>query len=322
MRKFSLLLLLAVNFCAVGAEPAELVQPREIHRVVADGKHNAFTALVKWQDAYWLAFRKAAEHNSADGDIVVLRSTDAQTWTEAHRLNVVPDDRDPQFLATDKRLFLYDAGMLGEKLTTYVTYTEDGKSWSKPQTVYEPRFIVWKPIENAGRFYAGAHLKSESGSGKDRMVHLVTSTDGLKWEKFSQIRAGNWESETTLHFPAKGRITAFLRQKYGSPESEILEATAPYDTWTARPAGVHLSGHIVHVFEGVTYLMSRTRQGKEMGTMVYVYQDEKLLPYCKIPSGGDCSYAEAVPLGREMLVSYYSSHEGATNIYTCRIPLK
>lgn len=31
---------------------------------------------------------------------------------------------------------------------------------------------------------------------------------------------------------------------------------------------------------------------------------------------------EAVEVGDEMLVSYYSSHEGRTNVYLARVPLK
>jgi len=311
------------------ARAEDPIKPSDIRKVVADGKHNAFTALVHWKEAYWLAFRKATDHNSADGDIVVLRSTDAETWTEVLRLNAVPDDRDPQMLATDKRLFLYDPGMTGRDLATYVVHTDDGLVWSKPEIVYEPRYILWKPLAVGDKFYAGAHLKSDGG--KERECRLISSTDGLKWSTVSRIRAGNWESETTPYFPAPDRAVAFLRQKYGSPESAILESTAPFEKWSTRPAGVHLSGHSVHTINGVTYVLSRTRQGSTMGTMVYVFDTQpmsersslgKLIPYCEIPSGGDCSYPEAVQIGSEMLVSYYSSHEGSTNVYTCRIPLK
>ncbi|HLQ44355.1 MAG TPA: GDSL-type esterase/lipase family protein, partial [Planctomycetaceae bacterium] len=121
----------------------DLVQPLEIRTVRADGKHNAFTALRRFQDKLWLAFRAGKDHNSQDGDIVVLKSADnGRTWQDAFRLDVVPDDRDPQFLVTDKRLFLYDAAMRGTELTTFLTYTDDGETWSKPEPVYEPRFIV------------------------------------------------------------------------------------------------------------------------------------------------------------------------------------
>lgn len=56
--------------------------------------------------------------------------------------------------------------------------------------------------------------------------------------------------------------------------------------------------------------------------MIYTYGDGKLHPYCALPAGGDCAYAEAVESGDAMLVSYYSSHEGATNIYLALVPLK
>jgi hypothetical protein len=246
--------------CAGAAEDAAAtVSPCAVRTVYANGKHNAFTALVRFRGQLFLAFRTATNHNSQDGDILVLTSADGQSWTEAYRVNVVPDDRDPQFLLAGQRLILYDAAMRGAELTTYALQTEDGKTWSEPRAVYQPRFIVWKPCAYGGRFYSGAHKKDEVSGGKGREVHLIVSDDGLNWQKISTIRAGQWESETTLHFGPDGRLTAFLRQKYGSPPCQILEAAAPYAEWTPRAPGVaHLSGHSVHTFRGVTYLCSRT----------------------------------------------------------------
>src|SRR5258708_6858291 len=177
-----------------------MVEPREVRKVVADGKHNAFTALAHFKDRYWLAFRAAKEHNTLDGDIVVMTSKDGKEWTEAFRHNVLPDDRDPQFLNTGKRLILYNNAMKGTEMTAFAIFTDDGEKWSKPQTVYEPRFILWKPCAHAGKFYATAHKKDETGAGKGRAVHMIVSDDGLAWKKVSTIREGNWESETTLHF--------------------------------------------------------------------------------------------------------------------------
>lgn len=303
-----------------------LVQATEVRTVRADGKHNAFTALRRFKGKLFLAFRAAKDHNSQDGDIVVLKSADnGKTWQEAFKLDVVPDDRDPQFLVTEKRLFLYDAAMKGPELTTFLTYTDDGETWSKPQPVYEPRFIVWKPIEHNGRFYSGAHKKDEVSSGKGREVHLIESDDGIAWRKISLIRAGNWESETTLYFSPDHTATAFLRQKYGSPPAAILESSPPYAEWKERKPNVnHFSGHSVHTFRGVTYLLTRTMDysKKEAGSMIYTFAGGELTPYCQLPSGGDCAYLEAVEDGENMLVSFYSTHEGSTNIYLATVPLQ
>jgi hypothetical protein len=311
-----------LSSAAVADEPP--VEPTSVVKVFSDGQHNAFTALVRWKEAYWLAFRNGPSHGYGEADIVVLRSSDAEQWTEALRLNTLPDDRDPQFLATDGRLFLYVPSLEGARLTSFVSTTDDGQAWSQPQPVYEPQFIFWKPRPWAEGFLATAHKKSETATGgAERQAHLIRSADGLAWEKVSTIRAGNWESETTVLTGPGERLTAFLRTKYSVPGS-ILEAEPPYDTWTERPAGVHLSGHSVHEFGGTTYLFSRTmdESGGNQGAMIYTYVDGQLTPYCRLPASGDSSYPEAVELGDEMLVSYYSEHEGPASIYLARVPIR
>jgi hypothetical protein len=305
----------------VADEPAaaELVKPTSVEKLVANNLHNAFTALIKWKDQYWLAFRQAKEHNTSDGEIVLMRSSDGNKWEETRRVNILPDDRDPQFVATADRLFLYIPAMQGQDLTSYVTYTDDGQNWSEPVAVYQPRYIMWKPTVHDGKFYAAVHLKSNDG--KERDVHLVTSPDGVEWEKISLIRGGNWESETTIFFERDGQITAFLRQKYGSPRSSLLMAKPPYTEWMATPGNITFGGHAIHTFKGANYFFSRASKGSDSVAMIYTYADGKLTPYCELPSGGDCSYPEAVQMGDEMLVSYYSSHEGKTNIYLAHVPL-
>lgn len=325
--KFCLGIIFAGYLLAEVAAPETpaTIKPREVRKIFADGKHNAFTALARFQDQYWVAFRSGKDHNSKDGDIVVLRSPDGKTWTEALRLSVGTDDRDPQFLVVGKRLILYDFLEDGKKSATYATFTEDGKTWSKPQIAYEPPYIIWKPCAFGGKYYSGAHKIDNANSGKNRQVHLVESEDGLNWKKISTIRAGSWESETTLHFDAKGKITAFLRQKYGSPPAQILEAVPPYTEWKGRPSPVpHFSGHSAHTFNGTDYLLSRTLDygTKKTGCTIFIFADGKLQPYCVLPAGGDCAYTGAVQAGDDMLVSYYSSHEGGTNIYFAVVPLK
>ncbi len=73
-------------------------------------------------------------------------------------------------------------------------------------------------------------------------------------------------------------------------------------------------------------LATRTAFRGRQGTRIYTFVGGKLTPYCDLPSGGDCSYPAAVlagdeTLGGEILVSYYSSHEGSTNIYLAGVPL-
>ena len=320
---FCLSLAIAGSAAAQNDPVPALVEATGVRAIVKDGKHNAFTAMVKWQGAYWLSFRKAESHESSDGDIIVLRSEDTQTWTDALRLKVFPDNRDPQFLATEKRLFLYDPSLKGKSLATFVTFTDDGKTWSTALPVYKSTYILWKPITHEGEFFATAHTKLNDG--KTRNVHLITSRDGVKWDKVSLIRSGNWESETTIHFVTPTRIAAFLRQKHGSPQASVYFSDAPYTTWTGGAVpNMHFGGHAAYSVNGVNYLFSRSYDAGNTtpGLTIYTFDETaKLTPYCKLPAGGDCSYPSMVVDGKDMVVAYYSSHEGPANIYLCRVPL-
>ncbi len=302
---------------------ADWVKPLEVHKVYGNGGHNAFTALVRFKGALWLAFRSGEAHNSAIGKVMVMRLEDGEDWREVFTFQPAKDSRDPQMVATAEKLYLYSPAMDGKKLDTWLTTTADGKTWSEAVKVYEPQFILWKPCVHDGVFYAAAHRKDESSNGKTREVHFVRSADGVTWTKISTIRGGNWETETTLYFDDKHHATAFLRQKYGKPPGQLLEADPPYASWTGRTEGVpDFGGQSVHAFHGTVYLMSRHVEGGKPGLVIYTYADGRLTPYCQLPAGGDCAYAEAVEEGTHMRVSYYSTHEGATNIYLATVPLK
>ncbi len=327
-----------------------LIEPSNVRKVVSDGRHNAFAAFVKWKGHYWLAFRKATGHVARDGDMIVLRSADTHKWTEILRMDISGDDRDAQFLVTADKLFLYTNSLFEERrFDVSVTHTGDGQAWSTPQTILEPGFILWKPIQHAGRYWAGAH---RPGPNTARSSHLVTSSDGIDWHRISTIRSGQGESETTLLFEPSGQLTAFLRCQ-ATVGGAILVSEPPYAKWQERPAEVHLSGHAAYTFDGVIYVISRllaydppldpaaARPPSSTGTvnvkqatMVYTYENGRLHPYCQLGAldgNHDSSYAAAVRDGDDLLIVYHrAAHEyegefrskDAADIYLARVPLK
>src|ERR1043166_7067738 len=187
-----------------------------VRKLVSDGKHNAFTALTRWKDAYWLAYRSGVSHTDGPADIVILRSSDTETWSEVFRIDVAFDDRDPQFVATPERLFIYFAAgernpVSGARATDWMIvgfYTDDGKTLSRRHSIYEPHFVMWQPLEHEGRFYSAAYR-----TGENRYVDLISSDDCLEWRKVSTIIGppGEW-SETALHMGTDGLLTAFARK--------------------------------------------------------------------------------------------------------------
>ena len=325
------------------ALPAE---PHSVERIVADGRHNAFAAFAQWRGRYVLAFRKGTGHTSRDGDLVVLDSPDARSWEEVARFDTGGDDRDAQLVALGDRLWLYFNTLTDGLFAVYACSSADGRAWSAPQKVYRDGYILWQPVEFAGRLYAGVH---RPGADDYRHVHLAVSDDGLGWDKISAIREGRGESETSLLFADNGRLTAFLRDQT-RVGGAILEADPPYDRWTERSAGVHLSGQAVYTFDGVIYVFSRVfacdrplaasapRSALvpplDQGTMAYTYANGALAPYCLLsPLAGnhDSSYATAVREGDEMWVVFHrAAHayagaytvEDAADLYLARVPLQ
>ena len=344
MKHLTLLALLSLTATCFADE---LVKPMSVRKVVSDGRHNAFAAFTKWKGQYWLAFRKGTGHVSRDGDMFILRSKDTKKWHQSGKFDIFHDDRDAQLLATKNRLFLY-INSLGEgRFDAFVTYTDDGIKWSKPKRVYRKRYILWKPVEYKGKFYAGSHMPS---SIPKRNSHLIVSEDGIEWKKVSTIRAGRGESETTLLFGKDGKLTAFLRSqiKIGG---FIMESQPPYQKWTERPAFAHLSGQVAYRFNNVDYVISRMLKydppvsplknrsagaGRKLdqATMIYTYEGGKLKPYCRLGAldgNKDSSYAGAIQEGNTMLLIYHrAAHvfggefraKDAADIYMARVKLK
>jgi len=304
-----------------------VIQATDVKPIAIDGEHNGFPVMTRWKDQLWLAYRRAVAHVGT-GDLILLRSTDGEKWTEVRKFDMGSDDRNCQLLATPNRLFVYHGLALSRNdFKTYVSYTDDAEKWSEPQKCLETGFNLWKPIEHMGRFYANSHLKLDSGdSGPKRMSRLMTSTDGIKWEQVSIVRQGNWESETTFIFGENEHLYALLRQKYGSVAGFIYESDPPYQTWTGKQVGQHFSGHCVREFRGVTYAFSRHYgEQSRTSTMIYTWDKGTLTPYAQTPLNppkADCGYCEAVEMGDDMFICFYSSHEGNAKIYTGRVPLK
>src|SRR5687767_7676252 len=88
------------------------VEQVSVRKIWDAGPHNAFTSLVRFNGAWFCAFREGKGHVSPDGAARVLTSADGETWASAARLtNPAADLRDPKLCITpDNRLMLTCAG--------------------------------------------------------------------------------------------------------------------------------------------------------------------------------------------------------------------
>ena len=137
-------------------------------KVSAPPGHHAFTDLAYFKGHYYLCYRVGTGHVSMDGVIQIRRSTDMKTWEDCGIVKTIGDDRDPHFVATKDRIYVFfgvwnTAHGQGnnppgrDTVRSHMASSEDGTTWSKVQGVYEPGWWLWRVRHINGAFYSAAY---------------------------------------------------------------------------------------------------------------------------------------------------------------------
>jgi len=333
------------------------VDPRlrlEMWDAVADGLHNSNTDLILWQGEFWLAHDARPYHfGSPDARLVVRRSRDGRTWTEAARFQVPGKDiRDPKLAVIGGKLHLYalpNAGVAATPEGTMLATTADGATWSELAPIEPDGWLFWRPKSNDGgeTWYVPAYWKDHGKS------ILLRSTDGTQWEQVSVIQEGNGNDETDFEFLPDGRILATTRLEV-TPDTVlgnydgrtgIHVAAPPYTEWTTHESRVtRLDGPNLFALDGRIFAVARyqpnpngflTRMGGVLSrkrTAIYRVEPDRLVKLSDLPSNADTSYAGVAIRDGHLWVDWYTSRVDRdwpwlfgmplrTDIKMARIPL-
>ncbi len=301
----------------------------EVWPVVRDGLHNSNTHLTYWRDNFYLVHARSRFHmGNDDSRLIILRSSDGDSWEETAVLGMPDEDiRDPKFASIGGRLFLYalpNNGFEPEPYGTVVSTSEDGVNWTPFEQVAEPGWLLWEPKTRDGMtWYATAYWHEHGRSA------LFKTTDGLNWERVSAIYSGDRNDETANEFLPDGRMLVTARLEgddrawhQGSRNAATLLAVAdpPYTEWTTtRSLTTRLDGPALFAYNGRVYAAGRyDPEGREkwygmsslLGrkrTALYEVTPDALIHLSDLPSAGDTSYAGVALLNGFAYISYYSS---------------
>jgi len=322
-----------------------------LRNVSISSLHQAFTDLVRWRGRFYCVFREGTAHASYDGRCVVLASDDLERWEVASVLagGKYPDIRDPKFLPTDDALFVYcpawnhpapdDLRFDGEHRLSVMSHTQDSRHWAGVTPVYEPGWAFWRPIlHDHGYFVAANHLGKDRRDGEERCVSLLRSEDGRTWEHVSDIRRGEGSNETALCALEDGRLVALVRREFrpkGSPlplPDVLAFAEPPYAEWQCTELDRVIQGPNICRLGNRLIAGGRTYGGPysdliphaaQMTLLELDLEEKTTRTIAYLPSWGDCSYPGFLPLSdEELAVSYYSSHEGRSQVYVGRVRLR
>jgi hypothetical protein len=332
MRNAIVFTVLLFSACpAVFANPpiASLV---EVNRIWDQALHSAFTDLIYWKDRFVCAFREGRHHVSSDGKIRVLTSADGRAWRSAAALDLEGFDlRDAGLcIAPDGRLMLVGGAAPRKRdnedapTGTFVAFSDDGASWSEPKIVVTPGRWLWRVTWHGGKAYGVTYAAPD---GKP-FTALLTSDDGVQYREFVQQMCGDgYPTEATLRFGADQILYCLQRRDGAKAKNSALlgVSTPPYTDWHWHDLKTY--------FGGPNFIQAPTGQWIGAGRILHDdgpktelawldVEQKSLQPILQLPSGGDTSYPGLVWHDDLLWVSYYSSHEGKTNVYLAKVRLK
>ena len=301
-----------------------------IWRAYEDGRHNAFTDLVRWRNHWWLAFRNGEAHSSLDGVILVLRSSDLETWELAAKIETEGDDRDAHFVVTDTDLWVYIGSWTIEGdqrgfIRSFCSSTADGSTWSQPTQVYEPHVWLWHPVWLEKGFFCCAAYGGQRIEGVNIYGPLLflRSSDGTTWSQVADIAPPEEElDEAHLYRQPDGTLVGIVRSELTGEKlgCRLVRSHPPYTEWETKhlPTLVHapcllpvgdrllVAGRCLN-----EQIPAHLSPGSwRSGTALWWLENDQLEPALWLPSGGDNAYpGMALADDGSVIVSYYSQHE-------------
>ncbi|NLX14160.1 MAG: hypothetical protein GXY44_10980 [Phycisphaerales bacterium] len=202
--------------------------------------------------------------------------------------------------------------------------SNDGVNWGDRHDIGDPDFWLWRATWHEGNAYIiakGEHTQLGS-------LRLYKSSDGQVFETYVKTIVDNAHpamkgyrkpSETALVFMDDG--TAYCLTRVGG--AMIGSSRPPYKEWRWKNTGISVGGpNLIKlpcgrlVAGGRFYYPQRT-------SLAWVDPDAATLrEFLVLPSDGDSSYPGFAWHEEMLWVSYYSSHEGKSNIYLAKVKIK
>lgn len=345
MIRFLVAVILASTLPAVSlaTEPVARVGRVYIKTVWADGRHNGFPGIAKFDEHYYVTFRNADSHKAGENTkILVVRSKadDLAKWEQVAELPDPRDCRDPLLFVAGDRLRL-----VWHSKEDWTSDTADGVTWtptkaldtefvqptaeSKLTFTSERRWLFRIRRGPDGAYYSLGRcgITADDSRGTFGLI-LYRSTDGFTFKAMNtygygptrgMAKAGGtgWGHEADVGWKADGTMVAAIRN--GGP-GVITTAPPPYEEWTPLPNTnwPDFGGPALHTTAGGGMLVAARETPKERPSGTYPAKlvvrsvtNAGATNPVYIPSSGDCGYSSFAE-GRtpnEVLLCYYSSHE-------------
>ncbi|MGI2259389.1 exo-alpha-sialidase [Shewanella sp. GXUN23E] len=160
-------------------------------------------------------------------------------------------------------------------------------------------------------------------AGPEGDVRLYHSDNGIDFEcLLAPLNASGYVNEADLLFE-DGRAEILLRRDpvWGPEFTGLLGSSCyPYTDWQWRELSCRIGGPVMFSWQSRLLAVVRLYDNAIRTSLVEINrQSGEVTEHLTLPSGGDTSYAGVVLEGNTLYISYYSSHEGKSNIYFANV---
>jgi hypothetical protein len=290
-------------------------------KIWSDGLYNTFTDVTQFDGRWYVAFRASTTHGippagQPGGSVRVLQSDDGQTWTTAALLSDGGDLRDPKLLVTPANQLMVMAGSLSQTevntMQSYAWFSNNGSTWSAPQTIGDPNYWLWRGASNNGTVYAVGYGPIDGNED----LRLYTSSDGTNFQTLASNLTNRPEhtdvTETGLVFLRNGTAVMLARETSGY--TLIGTSTGDYTDWNfvdthkvfESPDLIELpDGRIVAAGRMYKYINGKLNEYTSLSWLDPI--KDTLKPFLELPATtGDAGYPGLAWVDNELWVSYHS----------------
>lgn len=307
-----------------------------VKKIWDNGKHNAFTSLIKFKDAYYCSFREGETHifdssGKAEGKVRILKSIDGKNWKSVAYFGKDNYDlRDPKLSITpDHRLMVTIGGSIyeGWNLTgrnPMVVFSDDGECFSDliPVKIHDNagngKDWIWRVTWHKNIGYTAMYSMT---ADREAYLTLLSTKDGINYKFVSKLEVPNFPNEATIRFDSDDKMYIMVRR-------DIIgcwgKSNYPYVNWEWKDMDIRLGGpDFIFLDDNTTIMGTRSHYTSIPKTVLLTGKGtEKFEEVYVLPSGGDNSYTGFQIAEDELWVSYYSTHETKnSSIYIAKMPL-
>ncbi len=314
--------------------PIQVAAQEFMHqKIYSDSNHNAFTSLIKFKNHYYCAFRSGERHvYGRDGIIKILVSSDGEAWKHHGEISLQGFDlRDPKLSVTPKgRIMVLMGGsvyrskeLVSQK--THVSFSDpEGNDFSDPVPIKLLENLassfdwLWRVTWHRGTAYGVLYQRGRAGT------MLVSSKDGISYSRLTDLVLDGRPNEATIRFTPQDQMLIMHRREEADQMGYWGISPHPYVDWQWKPMNFRLGGPDFCVLD-TDQILAGTRlyhtSSQSVGLLSGNISGQFEILY-EFESQGDCSYPSFIVEPTRILMSFYATRDGSTDVYLAILPME